>query len=69
MGTRVPPVPVSQLPETLRPVFRGFQGGHFNAVQSDCFDTVFKTDTSLLISAPTGSGKTGVFELAICRYT
>jgi ATP-dependent DNA helicase HFM1/MER3 len=39
----------------------------FNRVQSACFERTYKSDESLLVSAPTGSGKTGIFELAICR--
>ncbi|KAH8826888.1 ATP-dependent DNA helicase MER3 [Flagelloscypha sp. PMI_526] len=49
--------PVSDLPD----IYRGlFKFGVFNAVQSSCFDTV-------LHSAPTGSGKTVLFELSIIR--
>ena len=39
----------------------------FNAVQSKCFPTVYHTDDNLVLSAPTGSGKTAVLEVAICR--
>ncbi|KAJ4360642.1 ATP-dependent DNA helicase MER3 [Didymosphaeria variabile] len=39
----------------------------FNAVQSKCFDAVYKTDNNFVLSSPTGSGKTVVLELAICR--
>lgn len=39
----------------------------FNAVQSRCFNTAYRTDDNLVVSAPTGSGKTVVMELAICR--
>ena len=39
----------------------------FNAIQSKCFQTVFNTDDNLVLSAPTGSGKTAVLEIAICR--
>ncbi|TFY60086.1 hypothetical protein EVJ58_g5372 [Rhodofomes roseus] len=49
-------------------VYRGmFKFGVFNAVQSKCFDTVMHTDENMVISAPTGSGKTVLFELAIIR--
>jgi ATP-dependent DNA helicase HFM1/MER3 len=40
---------------------------YFNLVQSSVFDDAIKTDKSLVVSAPTGSGKTVVFELAIIR--
>ncbi|KAI7721904.1 nucleotide-sugar transporter [Hortaea werneckii] len=39
----------------------------FNAVQSKCFATVYKANDNFVLSAPTGSGKTAVMELAICR--
>ncbi len=40
---------------------------YFNAIQTQCFKTVFKTDDSVFIGAPTGSGKTVLAELAIMR--
>lgn len=39
----------------------------FNAVQSKCFNSVYRTNDNVVISAPTGSGKTAILELAICR--
>lgn len=39
----------------------------FNAVQSRCFNTAYHTDDNLVVSAPTGSGKTAIMELTICR--
>jgi ATP-dependent DNA helicase HFM1/MER3 len=39
----------------------------FNAVQSKCFSTIYHSDDNLVLSAPTGSGKTVVLEMAICR--
>ncbi|XP_076434593.1 putative ATP-dependent DNA helicase HFM1, partial [Babylonia areolata] len=39
----------------------------FNAVQSMAFDKLMYTDSSVVVSAPTGSGKTALFELAIVR--
>ncbi|KHJ30809.1 putative meiotic helicase [Erysiphe necator] len=52
------------LPERIRQVF---PYEYFNAVQSKCFGTIHNTDDNLVVSAPTGSGKTVLFELAICR--
>ncbi|KAM0716552.1 hypothetical protein Q7P37_007997 [Cladosporium fusiforme] len=39
----------------------------FNAVQSKCLPVVYNTNDNFVLSAPTGSGKTAVMELAICR--
>ena len=39
----------------------------FNAVQSRCFETAYRTDDNLVLSAPTGSGKTVILEIALCR--
>ncbi|BFZ04370.1 hypothetical protein BsWGS_07409 [Bradybaena similaris] len=39
----------------------------FNILQSLVFDEVFYTDRSIVVSAPTGSGKTVIFELALIR--
>lgn len=57
-------MPVSALPDRLRTIF---PYPIFNAVQSKCFDTVYRTDNNFVLSSPTGSGKTVVLELAICR--
>jgi ATP-dependent DNA helicase HFM1/MER3 len=57
-------VPVAQLPDRLRTIF---PYPIFNAVQSRCFHTVYETDNNFVLSSPTGSGKTVVLELAICR--
>lgn len=55
-------LPTSALPDRLRSLF-SFQ--FFNAMQSKSFDTLFGTDRSVVLTAPTGSGKTVCFELAI----
>jgi len=54
----------TELPDQLRSVFRF---DLFNAVQSKCFAAAFRSDDNLVVSAPTGSGKTAIMELAICR--
>ncbi|KAH7384519.1 nucleotide-sugar transporter-domain-containing protein [Pyrenochaeta sp. MPI-SDFR-AT-0127] len=57
-------IPISVLPDRLRSVF---SFPMFNAVQSKCFDKVFRTDENFVLASPTGSGKTAILELAICR--
>ena len=44
-----------------------FEFDRFNKVQTECFHLIYETDENAVISAPTGSGKTALFELAICR--
>ncbi|KAG8807698.1 Sec63, partial [Serendipita sp. 399] len=57
-------VSTSVLPSTYRSLF-SFSA--FNAVQSACFPSVFRSEENVVVSAPTGSGKTVVFELAIVK--
>ncbi|KAK9162892.1 hypothetical protein Syun_003794 [Stephania yunnanensis] len=40
---------------------------YFNSLQSKCFARCFLSDINMVISAPTGSGKTVLFELCILR--
>lgn len=56
---------LSSLAQRYQSVFSSFS--HFNLVQSKVFDDVMYTDSHLVTSAPTGSGKTVIFELAIIR--
>ncbi|CEH17714.1 DNA/RNA helicase MER3/SLH1, DEAD-box superfamily [Ceraceosorus bombacis] len=56
--------PVSILPDIFRPLF---QFPAFNAVQSTVFDTMLKSDDNCVVTAPTGAGKTAIFEFAIIR--
>ncbi|KAG2147242.1 Sec63 Brl domain-containing protein [Suillus cothurnatus] len=56
--------PVSELPDMFRSIFKF---GVFNAIQSICFDAVLHSNENMVISAPTGSGKTVLFELSIIR--
>ncbi|KAK5119691.1 hypothetical protein LTR85_007267 [Meristemomyces frigidus] len=52
------------LPDRFRSIF---SFPLFNAVQSKSFSTIYKSNDNFVLSAPTGSGKTAVLELAICR--
>ncbi|KAB5583218.1 hypothetical protein GE09DRAFT_1247408 [Coniochaeta sp. 2T2.1] len=56
--------PQQALPPNVRSVF---PYAVFNAVQSKCFDPAYGSDDNLVVSAPTGSGKTAILELAICK--
>ncbi|RYP62479.1 hypothetical protein DL771_009723 [Monosporascus sp. 5C6A] len=56
--------PRQALPDRFRALFP-YQ--LFNAVQSKCFPLVYGTNGNVVISAPTGSGKTAILELAICK--
>ncbi|KAJ3970368.1 hypothetical protein EV361DRAFT_802192 [Lentinula raphanica] len=56
--------PVSELPDIYRSLFKF---GVFNAVQSSCFEGVSEVHVKFRGLAPTGSGKTVLFELAIIK--
>ncbi|TIB74309.1 hypothetical protein E3Q23_02738 [Wallemia mellicola] len=57
-------VPVSALDVIYAPIFTF---SHFNAVQTRCYDEIIKTDTNVVVAAPTGCGKTVILELAIIK--
>ncbi|XP_049816941.1 probable ATP-dependent DNA helicase HFM1 [Aethina tumida] len=56
---------IEEVPEQYRVIFAGYP--YFNVVQSEVFDHILNTDKSVIVSAPTGSGKTAIFELAIVK--
>ncbi|XP_028920043.1 probable ATP-dependent DNA helicase HFM1 [Ornithorhynchus anatinus] len=56
---------VSEIPAQFRNIFKEFP--YFNYIQSKALDDIFYSDRNFVISAPTGSGKTVIFELAITR--
>ncbi|XP_052055209.1 probable ATP-dependent DNA helicase HFM1 [Apodemus sylvaticus] len=56
---------VTEIPAKFRSIFKEFP--YFNYIQSKAFDDLLYTDRNFVICAPTGSGKTAVFELAITR--
>ncbi|TKA69582.1 hypothetical protein B0A49_04499 [Cryomyces minteri] len=53
-----------KLPDRFRSIF---PFPLFNAVQSKCFQVIYHGNDNFVLSSPTGSGKTVIFELAICR--
>ncbi|KAL0966696.1 hypothetical protein UPYG_G00298560 [Umbra pygmaea] len=55
--------PVMEIPSKFRSVFKEFP--YFNYVQSKALDDVLYTNKNFVACAPTGSGKTVLFELAI----
>ncbi|KAI5296166.1 Sec63 [Ascosphaera acerosa] len=57
-------VSVHRLPDRFRSVF---PFPVFNAMQSTTFPHVYENDQNIVLSSPTGSGKTVIMELAICR--
>ncbi|MEQ2307495.1 ATP-dependent DNA helicase MER3 [Ameca splendens] len=57
--------PVSEIPVRFRSIFSEFP--FFNYLQSKALDDVLYTDKNFVACAPTGSGKTVLFELAIIR--
>ncbi|XP_062834078.1 probable ATP-dependent DNA helicase HFM1 isoform X2 [Anolis carolinensis] len=57
--------PVTEIPAQFRNIFKEFP--YFNYIQSKALDDLLYTDRNFVIRAPTGSGKTVMFELAITR--
>ncbi|KNC99300.1 uncharacterized protein SPPG_09286 [Spizellomyces punctatus DAOM BR117] len=62
VASGIPLKPVADMPDKFRSLF---PFPYFNAVQSHCFELAFRSDRNLVVSAPTGSGKTCIMELAI----
>ncbi|NXC22037.1 HFM1 helicase, partial [Corythaeola cristata] len=56
---------VTEIPTQFRSIFKEFP--YFNYAQSKALDDLLYTDRDFVICAPTGSGKTVMFELAITR--
>lgn len=57
-------VSVNELPDSHQSLFP-FR--LFNAIQSKCFHHAYNSNDNIVLAAPTGSGKTVVMELAVCR--
>eukprot|EP00123_Amoebidium_parasiticum_P012536 comp21431_c1_seq1/m.29544 comp21431_c1_seq1/g.29544 ORF comp21431_c1_seq1/g.29544 comp21431_c1_seq1/m.29544 type:complete len:457 (-) comp21431_c1_seq1:444-1814(-) len=63
----VPPglISISTLEENYRQIF---QYPYFNYIQSQCYHDLINSNTNMVVSAPTGSGKTVLFELALVNF-
>ncbi|XP_075689343.1 putative ATP-dependent DNA helicase HFM1 isoform X2 [Rhinoderma darwinii] len=57
--------PVSEIPKQFRNIFKEFP--YFNYIQSKALDDILYSDKNFVMCAPTGSGKTVIFEIAIVR--
>ncbi|XP_063216093.1 probable ATP-dependent DNA helicase HFM1 [Bacillus rossius redtenbacheri] len=56
---------INEISQKYRHIFSPYPS--FNIVQSKVLDDVFYSDEPVVVSAPTGSGKTAIFEMAIIR--
>ncbi|XP_049780691.1 probable ATP-dependent DNA helicase HFM1 [Schistocerca cancellata] len=54
---------VQEIPEQYQQIFSSYPS--FNVMQSKLLEDVLYTDRSIVVAAPTGSGKTVIFELGI----
>jgi replicative superfamily II helicase len=59
------PLPISALQDSKIEALYLEKFGHFNAIQSQTFHSLYHQSKSVLIGAPTGSGKTTLAELAM----
>lgn len=46
-----------------------FEFDYFNPVQQECLPKIMRRDSNMIVSAPTSSGKTALFEMAILKYS
>jgi pre-mRNA-splicing helicase BRR2 len=62
------PLPISAFHEPLFESLYNDKFDYFNPIQTQCFNSLYKTDDNVFIGAPTGSGKTICAEFAILRH-
>ncbi|GAA94271.1 uncharacterized protein L969DRAFT_55148 [Mixia osmundae IAM 14324] len=68
--SRLPTKPAAELRSTtaLPDAHRScFPFTTFNIMQSQCYESVYQSDSNVVVSAPTSSGKTVLFELGVLR--
>mmetsp|Transcript_7844 Transcript_7844/g.29349 ORF Transcript_7844/g.29349 Transcript_7844/m.29349 type:complete len:1296 (-) Transcript_7844:2953-6840(-) len=57
--------------KSINEVDRGFRNSFpfqfFNRMQSECFEEIYRSDGNICVAAPTSSGKTVLFKLAMIR--
>ena len=56
---------IEELPLCFQPIFPSFK--YFNGIQAEMLDFILSSARSFVVSAPTGSGKTVLLELAIVQ--
>ncbi|KAL0221208.1 hypothetical protein RCL1_001062 [Eukaryota sp. TZLM3-RCL] len=56
---------MGNIPEFVQNFDKIFDFQTFNSVQSTCFDSLFMSNSDILVTAPTGTGKTALAELAV----
>ncbi|KAG8345871.1 DEAD DEAH box helicase Type III restriction enzyme res subunit Helicase conserved C terminal domain [Trypanosoma vivax] len=61
----LPCTPMTAFPEWARPAFPGIT--QLNPMQSKTFECAFNSDENMLVSAPTGAGKTNVAMMTMLR--
>ncbi|CAJ0834499.1 14079_t:CDS:10, partial [Entrophospora sp. SA101] len=64
----LPPLPVTELKNKVLEEICLKRFSHFNPVQTQVFNVLYKTPNNVLIGAPTGSGKTVTAELAMRAF-
>ncbi|XP_038979014.1 ATP-dependent DNA helicase MER3 homolog [Phoenix dactylifera] len=67
MGSLTDPYSLRSVAGLPAPFRSTFSFRYFNSLQSECYSGCFLSDINMVISAPTGSGKTVLFELCILR--